>query len=106
MTADHFEEWFGTKLLPNVPPNSLIVMDNASYDSHRSDPVPVLMTISARHSWSSFFVESFFSKPQWLYSCLKSQNMIPGYYFNNNCYNIPFVHIIRIVILNGHVIDG
>ena len=60
MTADHFEEWFGTKLLPNVPPNSLIVMDNASYDSHRSDPVPVLMTISARHSWSSFFVESFF----------------------------------------------
>ena len=41
MTADHFEEWFGTKLLPNVPPNSLIVMDNASYHSRRSDPVPV-----------------------------------------------------------------
>ena len=31
---------------------------------------------------------------------------IPGYYFNNNCYNIPFVHIIRIVILNCHVTDG
>ena len=41
MTADHFEEWFGTKLLTNVPPNSLIVMDNASYHSRRSDPVPV-----------------------------------------------------------------
>ena len=41
MTADHFEEWFGTKLLPNVPPNSLIVMDNASYHSRRSNPVPV-----------------------------------------------------------------
>ena len=41
MTADHFEEWFGTKLLPNVPPNSLIVMDNASYHSRCSDPVPV-----------------------------------------------------------------
>ena len=41
MTAGHFEEWFATKLLPNVPPNSLIVIDNASYHSHRSDPVPV-----------------------------------------------------------------
>ena len=41
MTADPFEEWFATKLLPNVQPNSLIVMDNASYHSCRSDPVPV-----------------------------------------------------------------
>ena len=41
MTDDHFEEWFATKLLPNVQPNSLIVMDNASYHSRRSDPVPV-----------------------------------------------------------------
>ena len=37
MTADHFEEWFATKLLPNVPANSLIVMDNATYHSRRSD---------------------------------------------------------------------
>ena len=41
MSADHFEEWFATKLFPNVPPNSLIVMDNASYHSRPSDPVPV-----------------------------------------------------------------
>ena len=41
MTDDHFEEWFATKLLPNVQLNSLIVMDNASYHSRRSDPVPV-----------------------------------------------------------------
>ena len=41
MTDDHFEEWFATKRLPNVQLNSLIVMDNASYHSHRSDPVPV-----------------------------------------------------------------
>ena len=41
MTADHYEEWFATKLLPDVPPNSIIVMDNASYHSRRSDPVPV-----------------------------------------------------------------
>ena len=38
MTAENFEEWFATKLLPNVPPNGLIVMDNVTYHSHRSDP--------------------------------------------------------------------
>ena len=41
MTDDHFEEWFATKLLSNVQLNSLIVMDNASYHSCRSYPVPV-----------------------------------------------------------------
>ena len=41
MTANHFEEWFATKLLPNIPPNSLIVMDNALYHSCHSDPVQV-----------------------------------------------------------------
>ena len=33
MTGEHFEEWFRDKLLPNIPPNSLIVMDNALYHS-------------------------------------------------------------------------
>ena len=41
MTDDHFKEWFATKLLPNVQLNSLIVMDNALYHSHLSDPDPV-----------------------------------------------------------------
>ena len=41
MTAEHFEEWFASKLLPNVQPNSLIVIDNASYHSRRSEPLPV-----------------------------------------------------------------
>ena len=41
MTANYFEERFATKLLPNIQPNSLIVMDNASYHSCHSDPVPV-----------------------------------------------------------------
>ena len=54
----------------------------------------VLMTISCRHSQSSFFVERFFSKPWWLYSCLKSQKTIPGYYFNN-CYKIRSVYSTR-----------
>ena len=41
MTADHFEEWFASTLLPNVQPYSLIVMDNATYHSRRSEPLPV-----------------------------------------------------------------
>ena len=41
MTAEHFEDWFASKLLRNVQPNSLIVMDNASYHSRRSEPLPV-----------------------------------------------------------------
>ena len=31
MNATSFEEWFVEKLLPALPPNTLIVMDNASY---------------------------------------------------------------------------
>lgn len=31
MNADLFQKWFSDKLLPNIPKNSLIVMDNASY---------------------------------------------------------------------------
>ena len=41
MTAEHFEDWFASSLLPNVQPSSLIVMDNATYHSRRSEPIPV-----------------------------------------------------------------
>ena len=40
MTGEHFEEWFKEKLLPNLPSNSLIVMDNASYHSRLCEEVP------------------------------------------------------------------
>lgn len=40
MFGDHFEVWFATKLLPNIPRNSLIVRNNALYHSHHSDHVP------------------------------------------------------------------
>ena len=31
MCGESFEEWFKSQLLPNIPPSSLIVMDNAPY---------------------------------------------------------------------------
>ena len=33
MTGEVFYTWFSYNLLPNLPPNSVIVMDNASYHS-------------------------------------------------------------------------
>ena len=42
MTSEHFEEWFHDSLMPNVPPNSLIVIDNAPYHSRRLEPVPTM----------------------------------------------------------------
>ena len=44
------------------------------------------------------FVKRFFSEPQWLYSCLKSQKTKYDYYFNSyNYYNRTSVHIIKTV---------
>ncbi|MEN8236751.1 MAG: hypothetical protein ABFQ95_04320 [Pseudomonadota bacterium] len=43
MNKDLFEKWFTEKLLPNIPSNSLIVMDNATYHnflSENSAPTP------------------------------------------------------------------
>jgi len=31
MTSEIFTKWFNEKLLPNIPPHSLIIMDNAAY---------------------------------------------------------------------------
>ena len=35
--TNRFEEWFKDALLPNIDPNSLIVIDNASYHSRREE---------------------------------------------------------------------
>ena len=41
MTSARFEEWWNKKLLPNIPPNTLIVMDNAPYHRRRKEEYPV-----------------------------------------------------------------
>ena len=47
MNATTFEEWFHDKLIPNIQPNSLIVMDNASYHSRRLESIPTKNTRKA-----------------------------------------------------------
>lgn len=40
MNSVVFENWFFNELLPAIPPNSTIVMDNASYHSRKKDKAP------------------------------------------------------------------
>ena len=47
MTGEHFEEWFHDSLLPKLPSNSLIVMDNASYHCRRIESVPTMSSRKA-----------------------------------------------------------
>lgn len=48
MNSELFTKWFEEKLIPNIPDNSLIVMDNASYHnllSPHSAPTPTCASI-------------------------------------------------------------
>lgn len=47
MDGRYFEKWFTDKLLPNIPPNSIIVMDNAPYDSVALEKAPTKSTRKA-----------------------------------------------------------
>lgn len=40
MNSDSFEKWWTTQLIPNIPPSSIIVMDNASYHSRKKHRPP------------------------------------------------------------------
>lgn len=40
MTAELFQEWFKKTLLPKLPPQSIIVMDNAKYHSAQMKTIP------------------------------------------------------------------
>ena len=40
MNFNNYEKWLRSQLMPNLPPNSVIVVDNASYHNKRDDTVP------------------------------------------------------------------
>lgn len=42
MNSELFEKWFENTLLPNIAPNSVIVMDNATYHSRQLRKIPTL----------------------------------------------------------------
>lgn len=45
MTAQIFENWFENKLLPQLPSNTVIVLDNASYHSAQIEKFQILLQI-------------------------------------------------------------
>ena len=47
MDGSNFEKLYNKKLLPNLPSNSIIVMDNASYHSVQTDRAPTTATRKA-----------------------------------------------------------
>lgn len=40
MNSENFVKWLEQKLLPNIPPESVLILDNASYHSVQEDKVP------------------------------------------------------------------
>lgn len=40
MNSTHFEKWMEDQVFPNIPSNSIIIMDNASYHSVKSERNP------------------------------------------------------------------
>ena len=78
MTSEHFEEWFHDSLMPNIPANSLIVMDNAPYHSRRLEPVP---TMSSRkqilQEWLTARAIEFPENA--LYTLINMSNFTPKY---------------------------
>ena len=54
MNGDHYEDWFETKLLPNLEANSVIVIDNAPYHSVMLENIPTTSTRKAAiQAWLS-----------------------------------------------------
>ena len=43
MNSEHFIKWFIQQLLPNNPPTSVIVLDNASYHNKQKDKPPTTL---------------------------------------------------------------
>ena len=40
MNTEHNMEWFTQQLLPNLPPDSVIIVDNATYNNKDKDKAP------------------------------------------------------------------
>ena len=44
MNAEHLMDWFTNQLLPNIPLNSVIILDNATYHNKQKDKAPTTAT--------------------------------------------------------------
>lgn len=74
MNSKHFEEWMLNKVFPNIPPNSVIIMDNASYHSVKSEKIPTSNSLkSEMQEWlnkNNISYSKSLKKPE-LYNIIK-----------------------------------
>lgn len=68
MDGNYFENWFKTKLLPNILPNSVIVMDNAPYHSIKLEKLPTT-------AWKKCDIQAWLSRKgiSWLQDSVKAE---------------------------------
>jgi transposase len=82
MDSFGFENWFRSKLLPNIPANSIIVMDNAPYHS-TSDRPKSKDRVQVMKDWLKAknipFPEKAIKKELW--ALIKGQSKNPDHYF-------------------------
>lgn len=75
MNGDCFISWFESQLLPNLPPNSCIIMDNASYHSMQEQRIPTMSSLKREmQEWltqQNIQFDSSMIKPQ-LYELIKA----------------------------------
>ena len=52
MNADLFQRWFKEKLIPNIPENALIIMDNAPYHNVLTESSPPISRSSKQRIYN------------------------------------------------------
>ncbi|CAH2088708.1 unnamed protein product [Euphydryas editha] len=71
MDSKNFKKWLTEKLIPNLPQNSLVVIDNASYHSTQCEKPPVSSSLKGEmQSWlqkNSIKFDEKMTKPEKLY---------------------------------------
>ena len=82
MTSEHFEEWFNDTLIPKLEPNSIIVMDNASYHSRHLQKIQT--KISTKQEMKEWLTSNGIQFPEKalkyeLYSLIVSSNPVTVY---------------------------
>ncbi|XP_064100794.1 uncharacterized protein LOC135211413 [Macrobrachium nipponense] len=87
MNHEVFEEWFRCQLLPNIPPTSIIVMDNAPYHSRKVDRLP---TMSSKKAVITEWLISKGAKP--------TEKMLKGQL-------LEMVKVYSVKIKNTYVVD-
>ncbi|XP_045458527.1 uncharacterized protein LOC123668880 [Melitaea cinxia] len=75
MNYENYERWLKTQLLPNLPPNSVVVVDNASYHNKQYNLAPISNAKKAdMQAWlteKGIMYDKAYLKPQ-LYNLIKA----------------------------------